>query len=331
VKKAALEKFCMNFSDMSQALHYATIALTVGVTSIGVGLGEGLACQAAIEAINLQPSAKAEISRTAILGMALIETATIMGMTIATILLMDTSSLATSEYSGFAEIGIAFAICVSGFVLGLVSALPAQQACLAIARQPFFSQKIFRFMLITQSIIQTPIIFGFIIAMFIRDQAATATSIEDCIRLIASGICIGVGSVGPAIGLAHFAKVACASIGINRNSFNKILSFTFISEAIIETPIIFALIISLLLINSKVADGDMIHAIGMLAAALCISLGTIGAGISSGRTAAAACHQIALAPEQHSILSRTSMFAQGLIDTCAIYALIISLSYFLLR
>ena len=69
------------------------------------------------------------------------------------------------------NLGIAFAISLSGFVLGLVSALPAQQAVLAIARQPFFSQKIFRFMLITQSIIQTPIVFGFIIAMFIKDQA----------------------------------------------------------------------------------------------------------------------------------------------------------------
>lgn len=320
----------MNFNNLSDIFHYVTIALTVSVTSIGVGIGEGLACQAALEAINIQPSAKSEIARTAILGMALIETATIMGMTIATILLMDTNKAASTMYSGIAELGIAFAICISGFVLGLVSALPTQQACLAIARQPFFSQKIFRFMLITQSIIQTPIIFGFIIAMFIRDQAMIVTSLEDSLRLVASGICIGIGSVGPAIGLGLFAQTACRSIGINRNAFNKILSFTFISEAIIETPIIFALIISLMLINTKVADGDMLHAIGMLSAAICIGFGTIGAGISSGRTAAAACHQIALAPNQHSILSRTSMFAQGLIDTCAIYALIIALSFFLI-
>lgn len=316
----------MTIIEVSEFLHFMTIALAVGVTSVGVGIGEGIASQATIEAMNIQPSSKSEIFNTAIVGMALIETAAIMGITIATILLLDTRNSAKSIYFGIAELGIAFAICFSGFVLGIVSALPARQAVLAIARQPFFSQKIFRFMLITQSIIQTPIIFGFIIAMFIRDQAATASSLADSIRIMASGLCIGLGSIGPSIGLAQFAQTACHGIGINRNSYNKLLSFTFISEAIIETPIVFALIISLLLITSSaIPDENYLKAITMLGAALCIGIGTIGPGIGSGRTASAACHQIALNPERHASLSRVTMIAQGLIDTSAIYALLISI------
>ncbi|MDR3551334.1 MAG: ATP synthase F0 subunit C [Candidatus Babeliales bacterium] len=310
--------------EYAQFFHYGTIAMSISATSVGVGIGEGIASHAAIEAMNIQPSAKNEISRTAIIGMALIETAAIMGITIATMLLLDVNEQ-QSPFAGIAELGIAFSISFSGFVLGLVSALPARQAVFAIARQPFFSQKIFRFMLITQSIIQTPIIFGFIIAILIKNQAADATSIADSIRLIASGLCIGLGSVGPAIGLAHFAQQACTDIGINKHAYNKIFSFTFISEAVIETPIIFSLIISLLLISSKIHDDSMVQALAMLASAICIGFGTIGAGIASGATAAAACHQIALNPDQHSILTRTSMFAQGLIDTSAIYCLLISL------
>lgn len=317
----------MMIQDYSDLFHYGTIAMTISTTSLGVGIGEGIACSAAIEAINIQPSAKNDISRSAIIGMALIETAAIMGITIATLLLLDVND-SKSPYAGIAELGIAFAISLSGFVLGLVSALPAQQAVLSIARQPFFSQKIFRFMLITQSIIQTPIVFGFIIAMFIKDQANTVDSLADSIRLIASGLCIGLGCIGPAIGLAHFAQTACRGIGINKNAYNKLLSFTFISEAVIETPIIFSLIISLLLITTKIKNDDMLSAIAMLSCALCIGIGTIGAGIGSGRTAAAACHQIAITPEKHSLLSRMSMFAQGLIDTSAIYALLISLILF---
>lgn len=314
----------MMIYEFSDLFHYCTIALSICATSLGVGIGEGIACQAAIEAINLQPASKNEISRISIVGMALIETAAIMGITISTILLLETQAT-SSPFSSIAEIGIACAICISGLVLGLVSALPAQQAVLAIARQPFLSQKIFRFMIITQSIIQTPIIFGFIIAILIKSQASAATSLTDSLRLVASGLAIGLGSVGPAIGLARFAATACKGIGINPAAYAQLFSFTFISQAIIETPVIFSLIISILLITSVVHHDSALQGTAMIASALCIGLGTLGAGIASGNTAAAACHQIALNPEKYAPLSRISLFAQGLIDTNAIYALLIAL------
>lgn len=316
--------------ELSEFFHYGTIALSICATSLGVGIGEGIACQAAIEAINIQPSSKNEISRISIIGMALIETAAIMGITISAILLLEARN-AANPYSGIAELGIAFAICISGLVLGLVTALPAQQAVLAIARQPFFSQKIFRFMIITQSIIQTPIIFGFIIAVLIKTQASTANSLADSLRLVASGLAIGLGSVGPAIGLAKFASTACRGIGINPHAYSKLFSFTFISQAIIETPVIFSLIVSILLITSPIKDGNLFNGIAMLASAICIGFGTLGAGIASGNTAAAACHQIALNPEKYATLSRLSLFAQGLIDTNAIYALLIALLLIFLK
>jgi F-type H+-transporting ATPase subunit c len=314
----------MMIQDFSEFFHYGTIALSICATSLGVGIGEGIACRAALDAINIQPSSKNEISRISIIGMALIETAAIMGITMAAILLLETRNSA-SAYSGIAELGIMCAICISGLVLGLVSAIPAQQAVLAIARQPFFSQKIFRFMIITQSIIQTPIIFGFIIAVLIKTQVSSVTGLADSIRLLASGLAIGLGAVGPAIGLARFAGTACRGIGINPQAYTKLFSFTFISQAIIETPIIFALIISILLITTTVQGDGIFQGIAMLSSALCIGFGTLGAGIASGNTAAAACHQIACNPEKYGSLSRVSLFAQGLIDTNAIYALLIAL------
>lgn len=238
---------------------------------------------------------------------------------------MGLESIERTTYTGIATLGIALAICISGFVIGIVSAFPAQQACLAIARQPFFAQKIVRFMLITQSIIQTPIVFSFIIAMLIKAQLTTIDSLADSFRLLGAGICIGFGSIGPSIGLAQFARTACSGLGINRDAYNKLLPFTFLSEAIIETPIIFALVVSILLLVTGIPNGNLLVGIAMLFAGFCTGFGTIGAGISSGKTSSAACHQIALAPEKYSLLARVSMFSQGLIDTCAIYALLISL------
>ena len=313
-------------AEFTEFIHFGTVAFTVAINAIGVGIGQGLTGAAAIESINQQPAARNEINKTAILSMALIETSAVMGTFISVLLLLKTKNSSNSFYGNLAEIGIAFAICCSGFVLGIVSAFPARAACFAIARQPFFGQQISRFMMISLSLLQTPIIFGFIVALFIQGQAATITTLRDSLRLIASGFCIGFGSVGPAIGLALFAQKACQGIGINRHSYNQIFSFTLISQAIIETPIIFALMISsaLLFLKPSLAQENILDGITLLAAGLCTGLGTLGPGISSGRTARAAAEQIAINPDTHGSLSRISMFAQGLIETGAIYAVLIS-------
>ncbi len=307
-----------------EIFHYATIGLVVGMTSIGVGIGEGLTGVAALEASNIQPQARGEINKTAMFAMALIETAAIIGLLISFMLLVENLEGRTF-YAHFSQLGIAFALCLPGFVLGIVSAAPAQEACYAIARQPFFTQKILRFMLITQSVLQTPIIFGLIVTMFIKSQAVSALTMTDSLRLIASGMSIGLGSIGPAFALSHFARTACKGIGINRNAYGTLFSFTMFSQAIIETPVIFAFIISILLLIMNIDTTSEWKGIAFFASALCIGLGTIGPGISSGRVAAAACEQIAYHPENDSAIRRASFLGQSIIDTSAMYALLIAI------
>lgn len=312
--------------EIATVIHYLSVVLTVTLPSLGAGLGEGIAGSAALIAINKQPAAKGEIAKNALLGMALVETAAVIGVVISFLLLFGTMQQENRLFTSLAHLGIALAVSIPGFVIGLASSLPAREASLALARQPFSSQKVSRFMLVSQSIIQTPIILGFIVAMFINTQAANSGSLIDAIRLIATGAAIGLGTIGPAIGLALFSRVACRGIGINREAYRSLFSFMFISNAIIESPAIFALIISLILLRHTSGNFTSIDAFKMGASALAISLGTIGPGISSGRTAAAAAEQIIQKPELSGQLSKISMFAQGMIDTCAIYALIIALS-----
>lgn len=311
----------------SEIIHFGTIALAVAINALGVGIGQGLTSATAVDAINRQPGARDDITKTAVLAMALIETAAVMGTFIAFILLLGTPGMQLTWHVGLAEIGIACAICLPGFILGIASAFPAKEACMAVARQPFFAQNIIRFMLVILSLIQTPIIFGMIVALFINNQMAEIQTLRESFRLIASGIAIGLGSVGPAIGLATFAKIACRSVGINRTAYNKLLTFSFISQAIVETPIIFAFVIAitLLFIVPPIADENIVNGIALLSAGICTGLGTFGAGVSSGNTAAQACREIGINPESYGVLSRTSLFAQGLIETCAIYAVLVSL------
>jgi F0F1-type ATP synthase membrane subunit c/vacuolar-type H+-ATPase subunit K len=310
-------------NELAGIVHYLAIALTVALNSTGTGIAQGIASGAAIKAMDIQPSAKDDITKTAVLSAAFMEGASIVGVVMAIMLFMENTLTSNPFFSDLAKIGIIAAICLPGLAVSIASCLPVKQTVNALARQPFFSHKITQLMILTLSIIQTPLILGFIIAMFIKNQAPVAATLSDSLRLIGSGLCIGIGSIGPAVGLAVFAATALQGLGVNRAASNKILPFTFISQAIIETPVIFSLVIALALLLSGTPP-DIVKGVALLGAGLCMGLGTIAPGISSGRTAAAACKQIALNPANYDALSKTSIFAQGVIDTSAVYALLIA-------
>lgn len=308
---------------MIELINFITIASLVGVISLGVAFGNSISAMAAIRAIYIQPRAHKEILKASLLGIVLSETSAIIGFVMAIILLGTKSNPAYHDYIIYSKLGIFFAICIPGFIIGLISSQPVKYACISIARQPFFSSKILNLMFLTLTFIQSPIIFGFIISLLINFKAASITSYADSIRMISAGISLGLGSIGPTIGLAVFAKSACHAIGINRNSYNKIFTFCFISEALLETPMVFALITSLLLITSTTST--TLYSVAMIASALCVGISNIGAGISSGKIASVACQEIALNQNSYSIVSRTSLIAQGLVDSVAVYGWLISL------
>jgi F0F1-type ATP synthase membrane subunit c/vacuolar-type H+-ATPase subunit K len=319
--------------DSSEFLHFGAIATSIALSSISVGVGEGLISWSALKNIDRQPAAQEDILRVAIIGMALVETVAVLGLLISILLLFYTSQNSGDIFANYAEIGIIAAMGITGLTVGLASAIPAQAACNAVARQPFFAQRISGFMLMTQVITQTPIISAFLVALFIQNQSASIITITDSLRLIASGLCVGLGSIGPAIGLSTFAKAAVTTLGKNSKVYDKLLSFTFISEALIETPVIFCLLIAITLLFAVpyAATENMIDGIIFLAAALCTGLGTVGPGISSGTTSAAACTQISSNPDSYNILSRTSILAQSLIETIVLYSIILSLLMILFR
>lgn len=311
--------------DWAYLIHYCAIGLAVAINSVSVGIGEGATAHAALSAINTQPHAKNEIMRVFIVGMALVETAAVTGLTIA-IMLMGTGPEQLSPYAMLAHLGAALAICLAGGTIGITSAWPSQAACTAVARQPFFSSKIQNIMLLTQSLMQTPVIFAFIVASMIKNSAASISTLSESVKLIASGLCMGVGSIGPALGLGAFAFMACKAVSINRDSYGKILGFSFISQAIIETPLIFALVTSLIILaRASLGDNSPFSALILLAAALCTGIGTIAPAISSGKTASSACKQIAMDPRHYGLVSKASILCQTIIDTAAIYALVVSL------
>lgn len=311
---------------MTPFLYTLTTALPVTLAALGAGLGQGFIGLKSLQAVDIQPQAAPEIGRVSLIAMALTETSAILGLVVSIILVLDTSIPCNYLYASYGKIGISFAIGLTSFIAGIASSLPAQAACLSVARQPFFSNKIIQLMLLTQSIIVTPNIFGFIIALLINMKLAHVDSLNGALQLLAAGMSIGIGSIGPCIGLSLFAASACTAIGKNRKAYGKVLPFTFICEGIIETPVIFSLLIALLILNIEITPTDFaLQGIALLAGALCMSLSTIGTGINAGRVGAAACDQIGLNPDVYSVVSKIGLLALAMIDTFAIYGFIIAI------
>ena len=319
--------------NSSELLHFGSVAASIAFSSISVGIGQGLISWSALKNIDRQPAAQDGITRIAIIGMALVETVAVLGLLVSILLLFYTSQNSGDIFANYAQLGIIAAMGVTGLVTGIASAIPAQEACNAVARQPFFAQRISGFMLMTQVVTQTPIISAFLVSLFIQNQAGAIITLTDSLRLIASGLCVGLGSIGPAIGLSVFAKAALNGVGKNIKAYDKLLSFTFISEALIETPVIFCLLVAITLLFAVpyAMTENIVDGVIFLAAGLCTGLGTIGTGISSGATAAAACTQISNNPDSYNILSRTSILAQSLIETIILYSVILSLLMILFR
>ncbi|MBI2352894.1 ATP synthase F0 subunit C [Candidatus Dependentiae bacterium] len=309
---------------MIEFFYYFAIALPVILSTLGAGIGQGLIGKKVLEAMHFQPEASGPLSKVAIIGIALTETTGILGVVTSLMLLLNPVQI-DQEYNIICSFGIALAVGVSGLVVGICSSLPAQAACESIARQPFMHAKILNLMLITQTLIMTSNIFGFLVALLIKNKLEMVHSFPLALQLFASGLSIGLGCIGPVIGLSKFAYAACRAVGFNKKAFGRVLTFTFIGEAIIETPLIFSLLIALSILSFNIPDISFLKSFSLFCAAICIALATLSPGFSSGRIGATTCEQIALHTNQYSALSKTTLLALALIDTCAIYGLLVSM------
>ncbi len=70
---------------------------------------------------------------------------------------------------------------------------------------------------------------------------------------------------------------------------------------------------------------DWIKIVSIVSAALAVSFGAIGPALAEGRAVAAAMEAMARQPESASTLSRTLFVGLAMIETMAIYCLVIAL------
>ena len=307
-------------------LHYLAIIGAVVLSALGGGIGQGIAGLGGTEAVIRQRAGQSSIFRAMMLGLALAESGTILSLVVALLMLFSQSPETITWGIAFAELGMGLAIGVSSAAMGIASGFAVKAACGSIGRQPYIAQKIITLMLLVQSIIEAPVIFALLVALLIKTRIYDAMTIFEGIKLAGAGLVMGVGSIGPSIGQAIFVNASCKAIGLNKDSYGKLLPFSLLSQAVIETPLIFSLIISALLIYKPISQNlPLTTAIVSLVIAFVVGVGTGGAAISSGYTASKSVKYVALDVKSYGLLLRTTLLGQAIIESSAIYALIVGL------
>lgn len=142
--------------------------------------------------------------------------------------------------------------------------------------------------------------------------------------VLASGIAMGLGSIGSAVGEGMIAMQAVDALGRQPAASAKIVRIMIISQAVTETAAIFALVISLLLLFQAPVD-SVFKGITFLAAGIAIGFGTVGAGLGAGLPGSAAMSGIGKQPKNSDSLTVHMIIGQAVTQTSTIFALTISL------
>ncbi len=312
---------------LAHFLHYLSAVITIVLGALGGGMAQGLAGSASIGSLLRQPLGGEESSRAMIVGLALIESGVIIALVTTLTTLVNIEILPTVAI-GFSELGIALAVGFAALSISIASSMVVRACTNSISRQPLFAPKIFAFMLLTQSIIEAPVIFAFILGFVMKINADALMSDVQGLKLLCAGLLFAIGCVGPSIGQAIFAHAACSSIGINKHAYSKIFPFTLICEAVIETPVIFCLLLSIVIsytsIPIKLIDSYAPFYV-ILSAVFCLSVGALGAAISTGRISARSCMQIAMKETAYGTMMRANLLTVAFIESTLIYSLIVSL------
>jgi len=309
-----------------ELLHVAAIGIAIIFGGIGSGLGQGIAGLGAIHAMSRQDIGSDHIIRTMVLGLALIESGGILALVISLMMLFGPIQQFTIGI-GLAEIGMGCAIGLAAAAISIASSYAVKAACQSIARQPFFYQKIVTLMLLAQSIIGAPGVFAFIIALLIKINITPTISVIDGIKYLAAGLTVGVGSIGPSIGQAIFAASSCQAAGRNKQAYGKLLTFSLLSQAVVQTPLIFCLIIAIMIIFKSAATITMpiVAIAAFFSPSFAISIGSLGTAVAIGYAASKNCYYIVMDEKNYPLFIRTSLLAQAIIESAAIYALIVAL------
>ncbi len=195
----------------------------------------------------------------------------------------------------------------------------------AIGRSPDKSGDIFKNMLVGQAIAETAAIFALLVAMMLLFTTIGQPVAITAFVLIAAGISMGFGAIGAGIGSGLPGGASCLGIDRQPAFSGKITTNMLIGSAVCQTPAIFALAVSFILLFTDFSLRPLLPTwAAILGAGFAAGLGAVGSGLGGGLVAQASCEGIARQPESAPVVTNVMLLGQAVTQTTAIYGLLIS-------
>ncbi len=221
--------------------------------------------------------------------------------------------------------GVALGFGGIGAAIGMGNA--AGMANHAIMRQPKVQREMLRTMLIGQAVGEGAAVFALVIGLFIIVVSPANLDLiggNYFAALLGAGLSIGFGTFGSGLGCGWPAGNACAGFARNPARSPKLTQSMIIGQAVAQSPSIFALVVSLILILTA-KNGTDLPTMGIyISAGLAMGVSALGSGIGSGQTAGGAVDGIGRWPLAYGVTLRTMLIGQAVCETPAIFGMLVA-------
>ena len=235
----------MDIEYITNACAWLGAGIAMGVGAVGSGVGEGHTAREAVIGMARQPEMKGPILRTMLIGQAVCETAGIFSLVIAVMLLFGRFSPSWPKALGLLGAGLSMGL--SSLGSGVGSGLPSAAACAAIARNPDCQGRVTMNMLLVQALATGGAIFGFVIAIMLISLRLEGDPIVRGCAVLGAGLCMGLGALGPGLGIGVVGAKSCEAIASKMESHRGVVNAMLLGSAVAQSPGVFALVIAMIL------------------------------------------------------------------------------------
>ena len=310
---------------VTQYAHYAGSFLGITLSALGAALGQGYSFRGTEESLSRQEESASAAKQLQFAGMLVIESGPALGFILFIFGFLGNKG-PTSLPVALTEFSIGLSFGLSALISGISAGRAIAAATHAASRQPFIAKKISTFMLLMESFCEVSVIFSFILGLVIKSKITPDLTLPFAIKLSAASLTLSLATIGAGIAQGMLASTNIAAVGLNQHAYSKIATFTFITMAFIETPIFFAFFIAMRLIYTPLADSvTWIQALSFFGITFSSGFGSAGPAIAAAFLSGKSVTQVALDINQYENLRKTATVVLLLLETGAIYSLLISL------
>ena len=283
--------------------------LAIGLAGLGAWVGEWKLIAGAIWAMDKNPEMKWKIMTYMVLFIALVESAAIYGLVIAF------NIIGSESFASEAFLGMGLAIGLAGLGVAIGEGILAEKALEMMGKREKMVSFFLTVTILGIALVESAAIYGLVVAFDIlsKDLSLYAAA--------GAGAAIGFAGLGAGVGEGILVSGAMSAIARNPQIKGKILTFMVLFVALVEVTAIYGLIIAF-----QISGAESLDPLVALGAGLAIGIAGLGVGIGRWYLSEESLKTMGKNPKMISFLLTVSILGVALVESAAIYALIVSFS-----